>query len=144
PTLAISQAERHIGTMIVTFSRWQSSTNTKSELVTPPLQMSRKTKAKKTASEQIGHMKKEAERQILDRKIRQLQIDLPELEDELHRGDAPAQVKSKLARLEAILDELQNSDWLSRTIESQHPDWAEHAQSVRESLERFKAATEER
>jgi sialate O-acetylesterase len=98
--------------------------------------------AQDEARDKLAEMMAEAERQALDRKVRQLQIDLPKLERELHleRGssDATGLVASKIARIEAILDELQNDDWLSRRIAEQ-PELVEKIKAARQSVEAMKA-----
>ena len=72
--------------------------------------------AQDKSKQQLDQLRKVAQRQALDRKIRQAQVDLPRLEVELYRGDARGQVQSKLARLEAILAEMQEDKWLSGKI----------------------------
>ena len=52
----------------------------------------------------------------LDRKIRQIQIDLPKLEEDLYGGNATKQAQSKLERIDTILDELQKDPWLSGRV----------------------------
>jgi len=97
--------------------------------------------AKEEASANIAELKKKAEPQVLDRKIRQMQIDLPELEKTLHLsngGSVKNLVQGKISRLEAILDELQKDDWLSRTI-SRDADLVEKTKAVRETVEALKA-----
>ena len=73
----------------------------------------------------------EAKKLALDRKLRQLQIDLPKLEADLYKGDAKKQLESKLARIEAILDELQKDPWLSKKLD---PTAIEKVKAMRNAL----------
>jgi sialate O-acetylesterase len=61
-----------------------------------------------------------AEQQALDRKIRQRMIDLPRLESELylHKNGQGGKglIQSKIARLQAVLDECENDPWLSNYV----------------------------
>ena len=97
--------------------------------------------AQQRCGEIIGQLRSEAERQALDRKIRQVQVDLPQLETELHLrkdGSMKNLVESKIARMETILDELQKDDWLSRNIGG-YPELAETIKATREAVEAAKA-----
>ncbi|NQU23762.1 MAG: hypothetical protein HQ567_20970, partial [Candidatus Nealsonbacteria bacterium] len=96
--------------------------------------------AKQACSEKISQLKAEAEMQALDRKIRQMQFDLPLLEKELHlskNGSMKQLVTSKIARTEAILDELQKDEWLSRNI-ARHPELVEKIDAVRAAVNAMK------
>ena len=97
--------------------------------------------AKAAASEKIENLKKQAEVQVLDRKFRQMQLDLPRLEERLFKGDADAQLGSKLARMEAIFDELQKPDWLSRSLAREHPELAAKIEELREGFDALKAGS---
>jgi sialate O-acetylesterase len=88
--------------------------------------------AKEKSGAALKDLKATAEKQALDRKIRQMLIDLPQLEHELHvrkNGSTGALVRSKLARIRAVLDELQKDDWLSRTV-GKHPELVERLKEV--------------
>jgi len=101
--------------------------------------------ASERCRENLGRMKAEAQKQALDRKIRQMQIDLPELETTLHlrTNNSPKQlIRSKIARLEAVLDELQKEKWLSNHIRGSQPELDEKVKAVRESVEAIKAQAE--
>ena len=93
--------------------------------------------AKESSSERLKQLKAEGERQALDRKIRQMQLDLPKLEHELHvrkNGSAGGLVRSKLARMAKILDELQKDDWLSRNV-GKYPKLVEKLKEARAAVE---------
>ena len=61
-------------------------------------------------------MRETAQRQAIERKIRQMQIDLPALERDLNKGDAKAQIESKIRRMETLLNEFKTDPWLSRQL----------------------------
>jgi len=93
--------------------------------------------AKDAANARLKALEAKAARQALDRKIRQIQIDLPRLEGELYRGDVKKQVESKIARIETILDELQKDKWLSRNLEK-YPALVEKIESARKAMEEIR------
>ena len=95
--------------------------------------------AKSAASEKLKQLKAQAEVQVLDRKLRQMQLDLPKLEESLHKGSVAGQLGSKVARMEAIFDELQKSDWLSRGIAREQPELAAKINALREQFDALKA-----
>ncbi len=99
-----------------------------------PLKTHYSKEAKDIADARLKALKAEAATQALDRKIRQIQIDLPTLEGELYRGDVKKQVESKLARIETILDELQKDKGLSRNLEK-YPALVEKIKATRKALE---------
>ncbi|MEE2888677.1 MAG: hypothetical protein VX951_14705, partial [Planctomycetota bacterium] len=86
-----------------------------------------------------------AERQALDRKIRQMQIDTDRFEKDLHlrkgKGAKPL-VQSKLDRIETILDELQKDRWLGGQLRAQ-PALVQQIESLRAALEAAKAQSSE-
>jgi len=86
-----------------------------------------------------------AERQALDRKIRQMQIDTDRFEKDLHlrkgKGAKPL-VQSKLDRIETILDELQKDRWLGGQLRGQ-PALVKQIESLRDALEAAKARSSE-
>jgi sialate O-acetylesterase len=92
--------------------------------------------AKEASSAKIKKLQEIGKRQALDRKIRQLQIDLPRLESELFRGDATAQIESKLKRIDSILEEFDADSWLSRQLR-------DHAPELRPKLDAMKASLKE-
>jgi len=93
--------------------------------------------AKEHCGKILSELKSKAERDALDRKIRQILIDLPALENEFHirkgGGDVKALIASKIARLEGILDELQKDDWLARQIK-QYPRLVEKIQAAQANV----------
>lgn len=96
--------------------------------------------AKKRTSLRLREAKLIAERQALDRKIRQAQIDTNRFETELHlrkgKGAKPL-VQSKLARIEAILDELQKDRWLGGQLR-RNPELLKQIDALRTALEATK------
>ena len=92
--------------------------------------------------EELKRLRTEAEKNALDRKIRQMQIDLPRLETELQlrKNNSPKKlIESKIARMTAILDELQTDEWLSRHIKRSAPELVEKLQAARAAIEALKA-----
>ena len=98
--------------------------------------------AQDQSKQQLEKLRQLGQQQALDRKIRQAQIDLPRLEGELYRGDARGQVQSKLARLEAILSEMQEDKWLSGKIRGDHPELAESIKALHKNVQALKAEAE--
>ncbi len=101
--------------------------------------------AQQRCSEKIKQLRAEAEKQALDRKIRQMQVDVPQLETELHlrkNGSMKKLVQSKIARMETILDELQKDEWLSRNVNA-YPELAEKIKAARAAVEAAKVQAEE-
>ena len=99
--------------------------------------------AKAAASAKLGELKARAEIQALDRKIRQIQVDLPDLEKDLYlvkEKSARKLVESKIARIETILDGLQKDQWLSRNVEK-CPALVEKIKAAREAIEDAKEQT---
>ena len=91
----------------------------------------------------IDALRKVAQSQILDRKLRQSQIDQPRWESQRFKGDVHGQVHSKLDRIERVLDELQRDKWLSGRIAREDADLARQIQSLRQSLERVRSQAEQ-
>ena len=97
--------------------------------------------AQEQAGKKLAEMLAEAQKQALDRKVRQMQLDLPKLEAVLHLqkgGSMKKLVASKIARLEAILDELQKDAWLSSNI-AQYPELVEKVNATRQAVLTLKA-----
>jgi len=95
--------------------------------------------------ENLSQLREQAELQALDRKIRQMQLDLPLLETELYlrkQGSAKKLIQSKIARMGAILDEFAEDRWLSDRIQRNHPDLLEALQQAREQLKALQAQAE--
>ncbi len=99
--------------------------------------------AKQRSRENIDHLKQEGERHALDRKIRQMEIDLPLHERELYLGKLGSKkqlIESKLRRIDRTLAEMEETDeWLARQIRDSHPELAERLKATRESLNALKA-----
>jgi len=95
--------------------------------------------AKDVAIAKLSELKAKAAIQALDRKIRQIQIDLPKLESELYRGDVNKQLESKIARIETILDELKKDKWLSQNLKK-YPGLVEKIKAMRKAMEETKFA----
>ncbi len=100
--------------------------------------------AEAIAKKELGRLREVAERQALDRKIRQMQVDLPVLEKDLHLAknhSAKKLVQSKLNRLDTILDELQKDRWLSGQLRK-HQDLIEQIEAVRKAVAAAKSTSE--
>jgi len=96
--------------------------------------------------ENLAQLRAEGEKQALDRQIRQMQFALPRLETELHlrkNGNPKKLIQSKIARLEAVLDELQQDEWLSRYIDRDHAELAAEIRAAREAVETVKTRAEQ-
>jgi hypothetical protein len=91
--------------------------------------------AKDASSAKIKELQEIGKLQALDRKIRQLQVDLPRLEAELFRGDATGQIESKLARIDGILNEFESDSWLSHQLKGHDPEFVAKLKAVRAGLE---------
>ena len=83
-------------------------------------------------------MRATAQQQALDRKIRQLQIDLPALERDLNKGDAKAQIESKISRIEAVLDEFETDPWLFRRLNEYGPEFSEKLKALQKKVGELK------
>ena len=98
--------------------------------------------AKQQAAERLKQMQAAAEARALDRKIRQMQLDLPKLEKELHlrkNGSPKKLIQSKIARMAAVLDELEKDEWLSRHIKRAAPELVDKLHAARAAVEALKA-----
>ena len=91
--------------------------------------------AKKAASENLDRLKEQAKRQALDRQLRQLQIDLPQVEAELYKKDVDQMVQSKLGRLEVILDELLDPKATGRMLRRDQPELLQRLEKLRQQVE---------
>jgi len=94
--------------------------------------------AQKEADEELRRLKEQAERQALDRKIRQMQSDLPALELQLHvhkNKNWKQLAESRIARMEAILAALEKDN-------SRYPELKEEVKAAREVVKRLKARAE--
>lgn len=91
--------------------------------------------AKKAASENLNQLKELAKKQALDRRLRQIQIDLPKVEAELHKGDVDGEIESKIARLETILGELLDTNGAGRTIRRDKPELLQMLEALRKQVE---------
>lgn len=95
--------------------------------------------AQDKSKEHLNQLREVAQRQALDRKIRQAQIDLPRFESELYKGNAKSQIQSKLARVEAILAEMQQDKWLSSRIRGDHPELADSIKALQKTVDTLRA-----
>ena len=91
--------------------------------------------AKEASTAKLKELKEIGVRQALDRKVRQLQIDIPRLEAELFRGDAKGSIENKLSRIQGILDEFENDSWLSRQLKGYDPEFAAKIEGLRGRVE---------
>jgi len=98
--------------------------------------------ARAKANAKLAELKAQAQWQALDRKIRQMLIDLPRLERALYLpkgGKGPAGlIAAKIARMAAVLDELQKDPWLSRQVAGQ-AGLVEKVAAARQAVDALKA-----
>ncbi|HJM56701.1 MAG: hypothetical protein CMJ98_12040 [Planctomycetes bacterium] len=94
--------------------------------------------AKKISEDKIKALRETAQRQALDRKIRQMQMDLPALERDLNQGNARAQIESKLRRIEAVLNEFETDPWLSRQLAGYDAEFSGKLKALRERVAELK------
>ncbi|NQT86694.1 hypothetical protein HQ560_08020, partial [bacterium] len=106
-----------------------------------PVALSYSDEVKKATGEVLKQMLATGETQALDRKIRQMMVDAPTLERELHvrKGDGlKPLVQSKINRMALILDEIEKDPWLSRQVQGK-PELAEKVKAARAAVEALKA-----
>ena len=94
--------------------------------------------AKRSSEEKIKALRETAKRQAIERKIRQMQIDLPALERDLNKGDAKGQIESKISRLEALLNEFETDPWLSRQLNEYDSEFAGKLERLRKTVSDLK------
>jgi len=101
--------------------------------------------AEAAAKENLAKLKAEAEIQALDRKVRQKMIDLSRLETELQLRKLgtgmEGMVSSKLDRIETILTEMVEDEWLSRNINDK-PELVERLDVIREAIDAAQSQVE--
>ena len=97
--------------------------------------MSYSDEAKKAAPANLNQLKELGQRQALDRKLRQMQVDLPETETEVHKGDVDGQIWSKITRLKTIIAELLAPDSTGRTIRRDEPELLEKLDALRKQVD---------
>ena len=103
-----------------------------------PKGVSYSAEAKKVAEEKLKALRETAQRQTLERKFRQGQIDLAALERDLNKGNAKGQIESKISRMNALLDEFETDLWLSRQLKEYDPDFAEKLDVLRNRIRDLK------
>ena len=91
--------------------------------------------AKKAASDNLKELRTTAQKQALDRKIRQMLIDLPKAEAELHKGNLEGQVKSKISRIETILEELLDAKSTGRQLQKENPELLEKLEKLKKQVQ---------
>ena len=91
--------------------------------------------AREASSAKLKELREIGLRQALDRKWRQLQIDIPRLEAEIFRGDARGSIENKLSRIQGILDEFEADSWLSRQLNGYDPEFAAKLKGMRGRVE---------
>ena len=98
--------------------------------------------AKTRSSERLSQLKDEGAKQALDRKIRQMLIDLPQLEKDLHFGKYDRSekrlIESRIAGIELLLDALMADQGVSRYIEDSQPAVAERIKATQEAVRKLK------
>ena len=104
-----------------------------------PKGMNYSPEAKKTSEEKIKALRETAQRQALDRKIRQMQIDLPSLERDLHKADAKAQIEGKINRIKAVLEEFKTDPWLSRRLDEYNPQLSDKLKVLEKNINDLKS-----
>ncbi len=92
---------------------------------------------KESSSAKIKELQEIGRKQAQDRKFRQLQIDLPRLESEMHRGDASGQIRSKLSRINSILNEFETDPWLSRKLKGYDPEFENKLKEAKAVLDKL-------
>ena len=95
--------------------------------------------AKTASEEKIKALQETAKQQALDRKIRQMQLDLPAIERDLYKGDAKAQIERKINRIKAVLDEFKSDLWLSRRLDEYSPQFSEKLKVLRKNINDLKS-----
>ena len=95
--------------------------------------------AKKASEEKIRNLRETAQRQALDRKIRQLQIDLPALERDLHKANAKAQIERKINRIKAVIEEFKTDPWLSRRLDEYSPQFSDQLKVLEKNINDLKS-----
>jgi sialate O-acetylesterase len=103
-----------------------------------PKGMNYSPEAKQSSEEKIKALRETAKRQAIERKIRQMQIDLPSLERDLNKGDAKGQIESKISRLEALLNEFETDPWLSRQLNEYDSEFAGKLEGLRKTVSDLK------
>jgi len=97
--------------------------------------------AAQQAGEVLKQLSERGTKQALDRKIRQMLVDVPKLEATLLAGNAKRQVQSKVARIEAVLDELQQDGWLADQVR-RYPELGDKIEAARQLVGAVKAEAE--
>ena len=95
--------------------------------------------AKQAASEKLKQLKAIAQRQSLDRRLQQMQLDIPRTEAELHKGDTSGVVGSKLARMEAIVNELLDPKSTGRSLQREQPELIQKVEALQTQIEALQA-----
>ncbi len=91
--------------------------------------------AKKAATDNLNQLRAKAKTQALDRRLRQMQLDLPKVEAELYKGDAAGELQSKIIRLELILGELLAPNATGRSIRRDNPQLLEQLEALRRQVQ---------
>lgn len=95
--------------------------------------------AKKDASELLKQLKERGQKQALDRRLRQMQIDQSRAETELYKGDTASLIESKVSRLESIFDDLLDPDTTGRMIRRDRPELIQKLEALRKQVEELQA-----
>jgi hypothetical protein len=93
--------------------------------------------AKKASEAKLKELKEIGAQQAADRKLRQALLDVPRLERERFKGDGAGLLTSKIARFEAILDELESKE-AARALERVRPDLKEKLSDLRKGVAALK------
>ena len=68
-----------------------------------------------------------------------MQIDLPALERDLHKGNAKAQIEGKIKRIIAVLDEFKTDPWLSRRLDEYGPQLSDKLKLLEKNINDLKS-----
>ncbi|MEQ8787361.1 MAG: hypothetical protein RIC55_13730 [Pirellulaceae bacterium] len=103
--------------------------------------------AQQRSREHLDQLKQQGALQALDRRLRQLAVDVPELEMELYIRKLKSEeqlILGKIARLKAVLDEFESDPWLSRTLQRNHQELLDDIAAVREKVESLELAAKKK
>ena len=95
--------------------------------------------AKNAATANLKELKEIAIHQALDRKLRQMELDLPKTEAEFHKGNVGGEIESKIARIESIVQELLDPTGIGRAIRREQPDLLKRLDGLEKQIEALKS-----
>ncbi len=112
--------------------------------------LARKVAAEPESGKKIGQMQRIAEQHAMDRQIRQAMLDVARWEDDLHmksrnrpEANGPdTKLLSKAERIEQILSEFQDDEWMRRHIQKANPQVAKEIEQLQAQIKKLKAEIE--